>query len=415
VKIDFRLPSAWQNDFAQFCEKPNAFENYLQVINSKERGFYHLTKDVDSIDQCEKALQKFSAKKTLVHVGIGGSALGPQFLVESLAPQQAEKNVLFIDNVDSEDIQKKLRDLNHKEAFFHIVSKSGGTIETLSNFLVILSWLDSKGVSKEQWNEYFLFSTDPDKSELLTLANENSISTLPIPSNIGGRFSLFTCVGLVPCLFLGVPVRKFFEGANRLKDSWENSDWKENPLLQSALITKFLYKEKNIDQTVMMPYLSDLKLFSHWFVQLWAESLGKNPQCGLTPIPALGANDQHSQVQLFMEGPINKLVFFIETQNKDQDFQITSPFSQGKTSELSGLSLNQLLKAELEGTMRALNEGSRPCILITLEDKSAFEIGKLCQFFMALTALMGSELGIDAFNQPGVEAGKKFALEWLRN
>ncbi|MEK6625480.1 MAG: glucose-6-phosphate isomerase, partial [Bdellovibrionota bacterium] len=197
--------------------------------------------------------------------------------------------------------------------------------------------------------------------------------------------------------------------------SVQNSVW-------HTLNTLLLCKNQGITQTVLMPYSSRLKSFANWFVQLWAESLGKRTGLsgrevfeGLTPIPAYGATDQHSQMQLFMEGPLDKVLVIIKVAKFQNDFSLKGHFKSSSIEKLAQFSLSQLMEAELEGTLRALREAGRPCILLTIPELTPEPLGELIMFFEILTAMMGHYLNIDPFNQPGVEAGKKYAFECLKS
>jgi len=194
---------------------------------------------------------------------------------------------------------------------------------------------------------------------------------------------------------------------------------KDHELHKISSLVLSAYKD-GIDQTVMMPYSSKLKEFSAWFTQLWAESLGKlrktdNQRIGLTPISSFGATDQHSQMQLFMEGPFNKLMFLIHLKKHQVDFSLDSPLkSQAQSlNKLAKHSLAKLMKAEFEGTCQALAEARRPFVRIDLDELTPSNLGQLFIFFESLTAYVGKALQIDPFNQPGVEAGKRYAYEWL--
>jgi glucose-6-phosphate isomerase len=421
MNINLELPLEIEKEFNLYLEKiknnppqESFFSQFLKTIQSPEIGFYDYSNDSTIIQQCRLALEKFKDQKTLCHVGIGGSGLGPQFLINCFSHPQSSRKTIFIDNVDTVEIEHLLANIDLKKSFFHIVSKSGSTIETLTVFLILVDRLKQMNVLEHELKNFFIFTTDPEKSELLSLAKKFQITCLPIPSNIGGRFSLFTPVGLIPCLFMGINVQDFFIGCNQAKHSWQQSNIEKNELVRVSHLVLFLLQKYQVNQTVMMPYSSQLKFFSLWFGQLWAESLGKNALNSLTPIPALGATDQHSLVQLFVAGKRDKLFFMLEVMNRPVDIVVKNHFAQESLKPLHNLSLNQLLKAEFEGTLRALIESGKPVIRIQLTAINEVAIGRLCLFFMALTALMGEALKINAFDQPGVEAGKRFAKEWLK-
>jgi glucose-6-phosphate isomerase len=227
-------------------------------------------------------------------------------------------------------------------------------------------------------------------------------------------------VGYLPALFDNIDTKNLVRGAESIKEDLLSTKFDENILLQSASFIYGLYKERNISQTVFMPYSSLMRDLSFWFVQLWAESLGKKVnlngeeiKTGLTPIPAYGATDQHSQVQLFMEGPHDKLVMLLEVDSFNHDFSLNNSFEQKALKRLAPFNLGQLMKAEHQGTLKAFKQNSRPYLNIKISKCDETNIGGLIMFLESLTALMGNYLNINPFDQPGVEAGKLFAFEWL--
>lgn len=391
------------------------------TITDERFGFFNLTDDFSQIEKVKNVYNKFKDKKYFAQVGIGGSALGPQMLVDSLQ-KDFSKTFLFLDNIDSDYIKEQLNRIsNPHEALFYIVSKSGGTAETIAIFSILMTWLKSHNIDESEFKNYFILCTDPVKGDLRELATEMSFESLEVPSNIGGRFSVLSAVGLLPAMFAGIDISKLYDGANNLKPQLLLEDIDHNPLLQTASRLHYLMSEKGINQTVIMPYSSKLKTLAFWFVQLWAESLGKikdskiPTHVGFTPIPAYGATDQHSQVQLFMEGPKDKCIIFIEVKNKSNDFSLDSSIDKGPFKKLQKFSLNNLMEAELNGTLQALQENERELIHLTISENNEENLGALILFFESLTALMGHYLKIDPFNQPGVEKGKIYAYQYLNS
>ena len=396
------------------AEKLKAFE---ELMAKPEIGFFRLPTRLDLVQETKSAYQKFSHKKVFIHVGIGGSSLGPEMIVSALG--NPLKDIRFLNNIDPDSIFKQLKGLDPKDAVFFVVSKSGATAETLASFALLCDWLAQHGIGEDRLKEFFIFATDPVKGELRELAKHYSITALEIPPNIGGRFSVLTAVGMLPALFADIKIEQLLGGAAKMAQ--EISEKKENhPLWTMAEQIFFQFQHNQIDETVVMPYTSSLKDFSAWFVQLWAESLGKKHNLageivhtGLTPIAAYGATDQHSQMQLFMHGPLNKFLFLIEVAKFKNDYSLKSSFKSPLLKKLAPFTLSELLKAELYGTIRALEKEKRPCVHLVLPELSETQLGGLILFFEALTALMGQYLEVDPFDQPGVEDGKRFAFEWL--
>jgi glucose-6-phosphate isomerase len=399
-----------------FREKTNHL--FTETIKNPEIGFFQLAQNKKIISASKNIFNKYKHKKTFVQIGIGGSSLGPEMIITALRPKENDVNFIFLNNIDSEEIADQLYNINLEESLFYVVSKSGGTAETNAAFCIVLNLLNESGVSQNDYSKYFAFCTDPVRSDLKDLAKEWQIDCLDIPSNIGGRFSALTPAGLLPALFANIDIEELFSGANEVQQSIEN-ELKSNEghfhRLTSSVLE--LHHSKDINQTVIMPYSSKLRDLSFWFVQLWAESLGKvnkeGRSVGLTPIPSYGATDQHSQMQLFMEGPSDKLIFFIEVLNKNCDFPLKNSLPTASGRKLNPYTLNQLMDVELKGTLRALKEKDRAFINFQIQKNDAFHLGGLIMLFESLTAVVGKHLEINPFDQPGVENGKKYAFELL--
>ena len=397
----------------------NKLEAFKQTIEDPSYGFFHIINDQDLISQCQEIYQHHKQRvKTFVQVGIGGSSLGPEMLTSAI--NTTGVSFIYINNIDPDHLYEQLNQITDiEETLFYFVSKSGGTAETMSSFAIITNWLADKGISKLDLPKYFIFGTDPVKSDMLTLGNELKVSCVSVPSNVGGRFSVLTPVGYLPALFAGISLEKLIAGAKETAQAILNNPVDENPLL---LICSYLdeLKEKGVNQTVFMPYSSKLRNLSFWFVQLWAESLGKEYSLdkktvhqGLTPVPAYGATDQHSQMQLFMAGPYDKVLFMLEVENFEHDYSLENKFETPSLKKLSHYTLSQLMQAEFQGTLTALSEAGRPYIHFKINKNNEHNLGALILFFESLTAMMGHYLNINPFDQPGVEAGKKYAFEWL--
>lgn len=384
---------------------------YQDTLNSEEIGFFRLPENRELLKQSKDAYEAMKHKKYFIHIGIGGSALGPDMLLKALGDHSGVEFV-FLNNIDPDDMKRSLDKVNIKEALVYVVSKSGTTAETVAAMAIVISEMEKCGIKKEQYKDYFIFCTDPEKGDLRKLSKEWGVRTLDIPSNIGGRFSVLTPVGLFPALFAGIDAHDLLTGAQDIQKHLFDSRIGEN-FYQLGFWIKDLH-DQGINQTVMMPYSSLLKEYSAWFTQLWAESLGKDGK-GLTPIPAYGATDQHSQMQLFMEGPVDKVLFLIEVENFAHDYEMKNTVEGGAFKLLSSFKLSQLMKAELEGTLTALSENKRHVVHLKIPSLKEQYLGQLILFSECLTVLLGKLLEIDPFNQPGVEAGKKYANAWLKS
>jgi len=393
-------------------------ETFKQITSDARTQFFHTFERSELISTSKKIFDRFKNKKTFVHVGIGGSSLGPEMLIEALKTSSCQ--FIFVNNIDPDEIHSQLLKMDPRNSLFYFVSKSGATAETLAALAIITNYLAKAGIEGNALKDSLVFATDPVKSELRTIAAPLGIECLEVPSDVGGRFSVLTPVGFLPALFAGINIDELIAGAKEAQALCLGEN-QNNPLLQTTQFLLDLKKEKGVNQTVMMPYSSKLKYFSFWFTQLWAESLGKKKDKtgkvvneGFTPISGYGATDQHSQMQLFMEGPKDKCVVMIEVKKFNHDFRLSSSIISNNLEKLSAYSLSDLIKAEFHGTLKALQRQERPTLHLAIEKNDAFHLGLLIVFFESLTALMGHELMIDPFDQPGVEDGKIYAFEFLK-
>jgi len=325
--------------------------------------------------------------------------------------------ILVLDNVDPDMVSSILGELDLKNTVFNVISKSGTTAECMSNYLIARGLLDKLGLAA---SEHFIFTTDSEKGVLREIADREKIRTLTIPDDVGGRFSVLTSVGLLSALAEGIDIDGLYEGARFGRERYLRDNVKSNPALVNALI-HYAYMKKGYNISVMMPYSNRLYTLADWYRQLWAESLGKKfdfngriVHTGQTPIKALGAIDQHSQVQLYNEGPKDKVITFI----KLEDFgnQLTVPFIHSDVEALSylnGVELAELLNAELRGTSIALASNGIPNLTITFPQIDAFHVGEFIISYEIQTAIAGSMLRINPYDQPGVELGKKLTYAFM--
>ncbi|MDR0752013.1 MAG: glucose-6-phosphate isomerase [Christensenellaceae bacterium] len=357
-----------------------------------------------------------------VVLGIGGSALGPYALFQALShlrhnelPRSRRKAPKFYveDNVDPERMQALLDVLNLEKTIFNVITKSGSTSETMSQFIIIYDLL--KKTFGPNAAEHIIATTDADNGSLIQIAKEEGLTTFLIPKGVGGRFSIISPVGLLPAAVLGIDISAFLSGARYMDTICKRSNSiYQNPALAAAVLQydSFTNRGKNI--SVMMPYADGLKTMADWYCQLWGESLGKavnkageKVACGQTPVKALGVTDQHSQIQLYVEGPKDKVVTFIAVEKYKTQITIPGGYDDMPAiSFLSGHTLNELISSELLATEYALTKNGVLNNKIVLSSLTAESMGQLVMFFMLQTAYAGELLKIDAYNQPGVEEGK---------
>ncbi|HEX7022580.1 MAG TPA: glucose-6-phosphate isomerase, partial [Trueperaceae bacterium] len=355
----------------------------------------------------------------LVVLGIGGSSLGALCVITAL--QHPYRNlqtsgsglrVHFVDNVDPDVIAGLMDALDPHSTLVNVISKSGSTAETMAAYLAFKKWLQD-GVG-EGYRQQIVATTDPDSGILRPLAEREGYQTFTVPPTVGGRFSVLSAVGLLPIALAGIDLAALLEGADSANATLRKPA-AENPIKQAALIQYLTYR-RGKPISVLMPYSTRLRYLSDWYVQLWAESLGKAVNRdgslvheGSTPLAALGTTDQHSQVQLFNEGPNNKIIAFVRLERFEHETLI--PNSEPGMSELqylAGKTFNQLINAEQVATAHAIAAHGRPNYTLSLPELSARTLGELLQFLMWQTALMGELTYIDTFNQPGVELGKRY-------
>lgn len=391
---------------------------FMKDMDADRSSFFHLPEKSTWAQEIER-LQPILAKRvpqvdTFLHLGIGGSSLGAETIIRALSPVKAP-TFHFLDNIDPDFMWDVLEQCDPARTLLYVVTKSGTTMETLAQFAFIYEWLE-KHLGTEQARNRLVFCTDPEKGALRQLANEWNIPTFDIPPNLGGRFSALGPVGLFPALVAGIDTKAMMKGAAeyraQLLGRIQNGEVPPVADLAVRLVRHHQDNRRNV--TVLMPYSQKLKPFSAWFTQLWAESLGKVNK-GMTPLPATGATDQHSILQLLRDGPQDKVVGFIEVAgfNHMIDLKWKGPRIDAMES-VTGITLNQLMDAEFNATRQVLTNNQRPNFTLTLPRLNAHTLGQMFFFFEVLTAFAGYYLEIDPFDQPGVEEGKKLTQERIR-
>ena len=389
----------------------------------REILFYDLPKDTAMVEQVKTLAGSLKGRfKNIVHLGIGGSSLGPKAIFSALKDPLhnlgSEPRLFFMDNVDPELMHSIIEHINPQETLFTVVSKSGGTAETAAQFMVVHDLL--KRTLGEGCKDHLVLITDPEKGVLRKLAASDGIANLSIPPEVGGRFSVLTPVGLFPAILLGIDIDGLMEGARAMADCVLQPDVFKNPAYLYAAI-HFLALARGVNISVLMPYSNALYDLADWYRQIWAESIGKKQSLkgksvftGQTPVKALGATDQHSQVQLYVEGPFDKIVNVIDVKNFRTDVAIPRVFEDtAEMGYLAGKSIAELIKAEARGTMGALIESRRMTTNISIDAIDARTLGALFMFFEAATACMGYLLDINPFDQPGVELGKQITFDLM--
>ncbi len=361
--------------------------------------------------------------ENILVLGIGGSALGGIAVTEALlkpfwnllTPEQRDNypRIFFLDNIDPDTINGLLQVLDLKKTLVNVITKSGSTAETMSQFMIVKNILE-KELGADYRNN-IVATTDKKTGILRQISEQEGYKTFVVPDDVGGRFSVFSAVGLLPFAMLGLDIDAMVNGIKDMDLALKNTNISENIAAQNALIHFLMDTQKGKNLSVMMPYSSRLKYVSDWYVQLWAESLGKNKDnngndvhVGPTPIKALGATDQHSQIQLYNEGPNDKVINFIRVKEFDTTLEIPSIFEYTGIGYLGGKTINQLINAEADSTRVALSDYSRPTITITLDKVDAYNVAQLLYMLEVQTAIAGELYNINTFNQPGVEQAKNY-------
>lgn len=391
-------------------------------------GFIDLPGNDALIAETQTVAHRFGGRvDDVLLLGIGGSALGPIALRSALRPphwneldataRNGNPRLHVLDNVDPATIAATLARLALARTLVIVISKSGGTVETMAQYLIVREALEAV-VGEEAARSQMVFVTDPEVGALRAIARAEGITTLDIPSNVGGRFSVLTAVGMLPAALIGIDVRALLSGAAECAARCNSSELASNPAGVFAVLQWLADTKHGAHVHTLMPYADGLREIASWFVQLWAESLGKirpdGTSVGPTPLPAVGATDQHAQVQLFMEGPLNKTVCFIAVDGKAEHGSIPSRHSdRPELAYLGGQTLGQLLDIERQATAGALAARGRLNFTIEVPTVDARTVGALLFLFEMATAYAGELYEVNAFDQPGVELGKQFAYAML--
>ncbi len=378
----------------------------------------------DIIVTAKQIKKKF---KNFVVLGIGGSALGPIMAFNALKhlhynelpPKKRGGPKFYVeDNVDPVRMAALLVVIDPKETCFNVISKSGATSETMAQFLIVADLLEKAGVNLP---DNMIFTTDASRGNLMKIDDKfgGKFKKYVLPDGVGGRFSELCPVGLLPAAVLGIDIKGMLAGAAYMDSLCSKPSIAKNPALACAVI-QYISMQQGKNINVLMPYSDNLKLMADWYCQLWAESLGKavdyagnTVNAGTTPVKSLGVTDQHSQVQLYIEGPYDKVITFISVEK----YGCEMPIAHGcedipDVGFLGGHTMQELIQAENKATAYALMRAGRCNYTINMPEVNAFTLGQLMYMLELQTAYTGALLNINTFNQPGVENGKKatFAL-----
>jgi glucose-6-phosphate isomerase len=397
----------------------------FQKRAEQEIGFPHLPFQTAVIQSITRfAAEVRGSYDTVCVVGIGGSALGawaldcglrgPHPVQGAFTPEHPR--LVILDNVDPSFMSSALASMTPDKTLVVVIAKSGGTAETVATFLIVLQWLEEALGDKAAAR--IIAVTTEGKGDLYTLAKTEEYRTFAIPENVGGRFSVLSPVGLVPAALIGIDIRKLAKGAAQMTHLCWQEDLNENIALRAALYHWLIWTRKDKPIQVAFPYSNQLWGAAFWFRQLWAESLGKKKNrkgdlinVGQTPVAALGSTDQHSQVQLYIEGPNDKVFSFWAVEKFSKPGKIpVRRLGLAAFDALAGQSLAALIDAERRATAAAMVANGRPNCTVTLGRVDEEHLGAFLQMMEFQTAFLGEFLNINAFDQEGVELGKKFTF-----
>jgi glucose-6-phosphate isomerase len=342
-------------------------------------------------------------------LGIGGSALGPRAILKALSPfhnLRKKPRIFICDNADPRTLDTILSMTDMGKVSVNVITKSGSTAETMASFMIIWNALSkSMGVKGK---ERIIATTDPEKGNLRKIAADKGLMSLSIPPGVGGRYSVLSPVGLLLAEVAGVKSKEMLKGAADIHEKCSDPEVWKNPAYLFGALLYLMDKDEKRNINVMLPYADGLKCFAEWFCQLWSESLGKLGT-GTTPYPSLGSVDQHSQLQLWMEGPEDKSILFLRVEDHGKNVRIPEIFKDmDGIAYLGGHLLSELINSEQEATELALSKNKRPSMTLVIPSVDPYHLGQLFYFFEMATAFAGFLYGVNPFNQPGVEESKNF-------
>jgi len=398
----------YKRNFYQIKDNQDIF-NKIEIERGTI-GYYSLPyNDVSDIEEFAKTI----TKKFIVVIGIGGSSLGAKSIYQFLAHKRNfDKEIIFLDTIDPLEINYSLKKVEIDNAYFVVISKSGNTLESISLFKHICNKVKIK-------NDNCCVISDA-STALNKFADCHKLKFFEIPKNVGGRFSVFSNAGLVPLALIGVNIKELLNGCKRVDESFFSKDYYYDHIINKA---RFLVENKSrFNINVIFSYSRIFEGFNKWFIQLWAESLGKlninGTRQGLTPIALIGPEDQHSFLQLIIDGPRDKTVTFFKVDDLDNKtaIPICDNFSEFNLDFINNKTFNDVLNHQADSTYEAIiKEKDIPCDLITISSVDEYNIAKLMYRYQLLVSCIGSFLQINPYNQPAVEFGKNFLKESLGN
>jgi len=417
----------------QFKEMADETAPLIKQLNDQRKAGETPYRDLPFRDDIARDVKQLAENlkyrcENFVVLGIGGSALGNIALQTALNPylhnidnsRRKGPRIFIFDNVDPVQFGTFLEWVEDKlnKTIFNVISKSGETAETAAQFLIIRKMLTEK-LGPDSYKNNVIATTDANQGTLRTIVKEDGLQSLIVPDRVGGRFSILSAVGLFMAAMANMDINSLLAGARDMDARVSDKDFYKNPAAINAAVNYHYYNRAKRN-SVIMSYSYALKDFADWYRQLWAESLGKAKDLqgnlvniGPTPIKALGTTDQHSQVQLYREGPNDKLFTFLQVDNFEKDPVIgPAPDCASELGYLAGAKMSQLLNSEKKATEFALLQDKRPCLTVCFDSVNAYTVGQFIYLFEVTTSFAGALFNINPYDQSAVELGKEatFAL-----
>ncbi len=382
----------------------------LKNENLKLFDFSDISEKTNSVKALAKSLS--SKYKYLYILGTGGATLCGQTLCGLLEYSSKKSRLKFIDNIDPKTFELLSKQIKCEKSFVLVISKSGNTLETITQFGFFTKVFIER-VGKENLKDHFLVITDTENenNKIRNIAKKLSI---PVQAHekVGGRFSIYSPVALIPAAFAGLRIKQFLKGAaDEVKKTFKNKD---SDSIKGVALNYLLSENGNINSTVMMPYVDRLKNFTTWFAQIWAESLGKN-EVATTPIRSLGTLDQHSQMQLFLQGKKDKFFNIIYIQNNDEmRIELDSSFTEENLDYINGKKFSDIINSAARSSIETLANNKSPVRVFEIDKLDEYTMGQLTMHFVLETVLLAKLWNVNPFDQPAVEQGKKLTVEMLK-
>jgi glucose-6-phosphate isomerase len=382
------------------AEADNVSDSIKRVENRLTKGqygFIEVLHDDTYIKDVKNVFANLKWAQYMVVIGVGGSDLGGRTIIEAFCKKNSPIHVLFAgDTTDPVAFKRILDRVDLKKTVFNVVSKSGGTLEPLSSYVFFKSQVKK---ASNNWARHFVFTTSGVKGILKDEAERHNVITLPVPEEVGGRFSVLTPVGLLPALAAGVDIDSMVEAAYHF--AIEDSTRK---IAQELARSQYELYQQGTKLTVMMTYSVQLQEFARWFRQLWAESLGKDGK-GILPIKAWGPADQHSQTQFYNQGSSLQSMLFVKVKKRDVNY-ILENIDLPEAKFLEGVDFNKIVNIEANASMKSIYNNNRPVAMLSIDQLNEKSLGELFMLFELAVVYLAEMIGVNAFDQPGVEDGK---------